>query len=77
IGDADPEFDRIDHQVELSSLLAELPEREQTIVYLRFFSGLTQSEIAEQVGISQMHVSRLLARSLDLLRERAGVEVEP
>jgi len=77
IGDADPEFDRIDHQVELSSLLADLPEREQTIVYLRFFRGLTQSEIADRVGISQMHVSRLLARSLELLRERAGAAVEP
>jgi RNA polymerase sigma-B factor len=76
IGDADPEFDRIEHQVELTSLLAELPEREQTIVYLRFFRGLTQSEIAATVGISQMHVSRLLARSLELLRERAGAEVE-
>jgi RNA polymerase sigma-B factor len=76
IGDADPEFDRIEHQVELTSLLAELPEREQTIVYLRFFRGLTQSEIAATVGISQMHVSRLLARSLELLRERAGTVVE-
>ena len=49
-----------------------LPEREQNIVYLRFFEGLTQSEIAEQVGISQMHVSRLLARSLETLGEHAS-----
>jgi RNA polymerase sigma-B factor len=72
VGEGDPEFDRIDRQVELSDLLAALPEREQTIVCLRFFQGLTQSEIATRVGISQMHVSRLLARSLGLLRERAG-----
>ena len=48
-----------------------LPEREQTIVYLRFFEGLTQSEIAARVGISQMHVSRLLVRSLETLSEHA------
>ena len=72
LGEHDPDFDRVENQVELSELLAGLPEREQTIVYLRFFKGLTQSEIAAQVGISQMHVSRLLARSLELLREYAG-----
>ena len=44
-----------------------LPEREQTIVYLRFFEGRTQSEIADEIGISQMHVSRLLVRSLATL----------
>ncbi|MGQ0803819.1 MAG: RNA polymerase sigma factor SigF [Actinomycetota bacterium] len=76
LGDEDPDFDRVEHQVELSEILAALPEREQTIVYLRFFKGLTQSEIAAQVGISQMHVSRLLARSLELLREHVGAEVE-
>jgi len=76
LGDHDPDFDRVEHQVELSELLGALPEREQTIVYLRFFRGLTQSEIATQVGISQMHVSRLLARSLELLRQRAGAAVE-
>jgi RNA polymerase sigma-B factor len=57
-------------------MLAVLPEREQTIVYLRFFEGLTQSEIAERIGISQMHVSRLLARSLETLGEHATTTVE-
>jgi RNA polymerase sigma-B factor len=47
----------------------ELPKRERTILYLRFFRGLTQTEIAREVGISQMHVSRLLAQSLSRLRE--------
>ena len=55
----------------LSPLLAQLPAREQTILHLRFFEGLTQSEIATRLGISQMHVSRLLARSLAQLREFA------
>jgi RNA polymerase sigma-B factor len=45
-----------------------LADREQTIMRLRFFDGLTQREIAEKVGISQMHVSRLIRRSLDDMR---------
>jgi len=49
--------------------LRELPVRERRILYLRFFRGLTQSEIAQQLGISQMHVSRLLSQTLVQLRE--------
>jgi RNA polymerase sigma-B factor len=67
IGDNDPEIEAVDDRMAVGELLAILPEREQTIVYLRFFEGLTQSEIAEQIGISQMHVSRLLVRSLEQL----------
>ena len=48
--------------------MAKLPERDRTIVYLRFFKGMTQSEIADRLGISQMHVSRLLNRTLTTLR---------
>lgn len=48
-------------------LLANLPVRERRIVYLRYFEGLTQNEIADRMGISQMHVSRLLTKSLDQL----------
>ncbi|MDQ3765529.1 MAG: sigma-70 family RNA polymerase sigma factor, partial [Actinomycetota bacterium] len=51
-------------------LLAELPPRERTILTLRFFRQLTQTQIAEQVGISQMHVSRVLSQTLELLRQR-------
>lgn len=72
IGDDDPDFDALDHRLELASLLEVLPPRERSIVYLRFFDGLTQSEIAQQVGISQMHVSRLLTRSLAHLRTEAA-----
>ena len=61
----------IEHRVALSPLIAELPRREQVILHLRFFEGLTQSEIANRLGISQMHVSRLLARSLAKLRGSA------
>ena len=56
-----------------------LDERERKILHLRFFEGLTQSQIAQQVGISQMHVSRLIRRSLEKIREEiaADEEVEP
>ncbi|MBA3365601.1 MAG: SigB/SigF/SigG family RNA polymerase sigma factor [Actinobacteria bacterium] len=53
-----------------------LDERERTILHLRFFKGLTQSQIAQQVGISQMHVSRLIRRSLEKIREEIAVEEE-
>jgi len=67
LGVADPELGAVESRVEVLELLEQLPEREQRIVYLRFFEGLTQAEIADRVGLSQMHVSRLLARSLDAL----------
>jgi RNA polymerase sigma-B factor len=53
----------------LKPLLSRLNERERRILMLRFFAGMTQSQIAEDVGISQMHVSRLLARTLAKLRQ--------
>jgi len=59
----------------LSPLIARFPARERTILHLRFFEGLTQSEIASRLGISQMHVSRLLARSLAQLRSSAEEDV--
>jgi RNA polymerase sigma-B factor len=61
-----------EHRVALSPLIARFPPRERTILHLRFFEGLTQSEIASRLGISQMHVSRLLARSLAQLRASAN-----
>src|ERR687898_2514459 len=51
-----------------------LDERERRILHLRFFDGLTQSQIAQQVGISQMHVSRLIRRSLEKIRDEIGAE---
>jgi RNA polymerase sigma-B factor len=55
-------------------LLASLPPRERRIVEMRFFQNMTQSQIAEQVGVSQMHVSRLLARSLAQMRTLADAD---
>lgn len=77
VGEADAELDRVDFRQALRPVLAELPERERTIVMLRFFGNLTQTQIAEQVGISQMHVSRLLAQTLDRLRSRLDPETRP
>jgi RNA polymerase sigma-B factor len=54
----------------VSTHWAELPEREQRIVIMRFYGNLTQSEIGDRLGISQMHVSRLLARALGHLRSK-------
>jgi RNA polymerase sigma-B factor len=71
MGEEDPGLLDAEHRASLSPLLSTLQAREQTILHLRFFEGLTQSEIAERLGISQMHVSRLLARSLAQLRDAA------
>jgi len=61
-----------DDRLLVRQLLETLPERERTIVELRFFNGLSQSEIAERVGVSQVHVSRLLRGSLAALQRAAG-----
>jgi RNA polymerase sigma-B factor len=51
-----------------------LDERERAILHLRFFEGLTQSQIAQQVGISQMHVSRLIRRAITKIRAEIGTD---
>lgn len=68
IGSEDAGLERVEDRAALSAMLSRLPERERKIVLLRFFHGMTQSQIATEVGISQMHVSRLLSRSLTKLR---------
>ena len=68
--DADASFAAVEHRSLVADLLASLPERERRILELRFFGELSQSEIAEQLGISQMHVSRLLRRTVERLRDR-------
>jgi RNA polymerase sigma-B factor len=69
LGDVDAGFDGADNRLALAISLADLPPRARTILSLRFGDGLTQSEIANRVGVSQMHVSRLLADSLAALRK--------
>ena len=86
-GDEEGELDPLEslgteeHQYEVSedrAVLAPgfrvLDERERRILHLRFFEGLTQSQIAQQVGISQMHVSRLIRRSLEKIREQIAAD---
>jgi RNA polymerase sigma-B factor len=74
LGQDDAGYSGTDDRLLLALSLADLPERERTILNLRFVEGLTQSEIAAQVGLSQMHVSRLLAATLTLLREAFNEE---
>mgnify|MGYP001031273198 CR=1 FL=1 len=89
-GDEDGELDPLEslgteeHQYEVSEDRAVLEpgfrvldERERKILHLRFFEGLTQSQIAQQVGISQMHVSRLIRRSLEKIREEIASDEFP
>jgi RNA polymerase sigma-B factor len=74
IGSEDESLEALEYRAALGPLIAELPERERRILYLRFFRGMTQSQIAARLGISQMHVSRLLNRTLGVLR--AGLLAE-
>ena len=74
IGGMDDGFELTELRVALGPALAMLTEREQRIVSLRFYGNMTQSQIAEQVGISQMHVSRLITRALGKLRGQLGSE---
>jgi len=69
LGTLDGGLELVEHRETLRPLLARLPSRERRILALRFGGGLSQSQIAAEVGLSQMHVSRLLARSLTSLRE--------
>ena len=76
LGGDDAEITAVEDRLAVEELLALLEPRERKIVYLRFFEGLTQSEIAAQVGISQMHVSRMLTRSLETLADHVHAVAE-
>ncbi|RAV10091.1 B/F/G family RNA polymerase sigma-70 factor [Mycolicibacterium sp. GF69] len=80
IGDIDPNIDKVVDLETVRPLIAALPEREKTVLLLRFFESMTQTQIAERMGYSQMHVSRLLAQALRRLREQvceAGTDGAP
>jgi len=68
LGDVDPGMEAVDNRESVKPLLASLPERERKILTMRFFKDMTQSQIAAELGISQMHVSRLLSQTLGNLR---------
>src|SRR5690242_836306 len=74
LGEVDPGIGLVEDRAAVVPLLAELPERERRILQLRFFHDMTQTEIAALTGISQMHVSRLLSRTLGTLRRRLARE---
>jgi RNA polymerase sigma-B factor len=74
LGSEDEALEGVEYRESLKPLLEQLPPREKKILLLRFFGNMTQSQIAEEIGISQMHVSRLLARTLEQLRAQLLVD---
>lgn len=68
IGDTDPHYAQVDDYLTLRPLVAALPARQQRILTMRFYDHMTQTQIAAEIGLSQMHVSRLLKRTLGQLR---------
>jgi RNA polymerase sigma-B factor len=76
LGAEEPQYEVSEDRAVLAPGFRVLDERERTIIHLRFFKGLTQSQIAQQVGISQMHVSRLIRRALEKIREEIAADDE-
>jgi RNA polymerase sigma-B factor len=77
IGSEELQYEVSENRAVLAPGFKALDERERMILQLRFFDGLTQSQIAQQVGISQMHVSRLIRRALEKIREEIASDEEP
>src|SRR5260221_9010123 len=77
IGSEEPQYEVSENRAVLAPGFRALDERERMILQLRFFDGLTQSQIAQQVGISQMHVSRLIRRSLEKIRDEIASDDGP
>src|SRR3954464_7782424 len=74
LGTQEPRYEISENLAMLAPGFRVLDERERKILHLRFFEGLTQSQIAQQVGISQMHVSRLIRRSLEKIRDEIAAD---
>ena len=70
LGDDEDAYELVEQRRYLAPAMGELEERERLILHLRFFEGMTQTQIAARVGISQMHVSRLIRKSIDVLRRQ-------
>ena len=77
IGSEEHQYEVSEDRAVLAPGFRVLDERERKILHLRFFEGLTQSQIAQQIGISQMHVSRLIRRSLEKIRDEIAAEERP
>jgi RNA polymerase sigma-B factor len=76
LGTEEPRYEVSENLAMLAPGFRVLDERERKILHLRFFEGLTQSQIAQQVGISQMHVSRLIRRSLEKIRDEIAGDAD-
>jgi RNA polymerase sigma-B factor len=75
VGEEDAHYDLVEYEVTIAPVMRALPARDRVVLHLRFVEDLTQAEIADRVGVSQMHVSRIIRRSLERLRavaERAA-----
>ncbi len=72
LGDVDPGLDRVLHVETARPLIAALPDQQRTVLTLRFFENMSQSQIGERMGYSQMHISRLLAKALNTLRSQVS-----
>ena len=68
VGSEDPGYELVEHSATLAPAMRQLPERERMILQMRFVQDMTQSQIAERIGISQMHVSRLIRKALEVVR---------
>lgn len=77
LGSPDPDLESVDDRLTVSRLLLRLPARERQMLAMRFYGNRTQTEIATELGISQMHVSRLLSRALSWLREAMLSDTPP
>jgi RNA polymerase sigma-B factor len=75
VGEVDPSLDLVELRRDVRGLLGRLPEREQQVLLLRFYGERTQSEIAERLGMSQVHVSRVLTRTLAVMRDHVLYDV--
>ena len=77
MGELDTNFDSVEERALLGPAMSRLPQREQSILRMRFVEGLTQTQIADRVGLSQMYVSRLLRATLENLRREIESGTEP
>jgi RNA polymerase sigma-B factor len=72
IGEIDPRYELVEYGAAIADTLDEMPERERVVLHLRFVEDLTQTQIAERIGVSQMQVSRLIRRAVSRLQDSAS-----
>jgi RNA polymerase sigma-70 factor (sigma-B/F/G subfamily) len=75
LGSSEPGFDHVVYRESVKPRLRRLPERERRVLYMRFFCDMTQTKIADQLGISQMHVSRVISRTCHRLQQEVDADI--